>query len=279
VAVLVASLFLFPSVRASAQAFLEMFRVRQFAAVQFDPARIEKLRALKDQNNALLVFDDQQVLRDPGPRVPYASLDAARAALNLPLRRLTFLPAGLAPESVFAEREGEARFTLHADKLRALLDQLGLSDVRVPDGFDGQAIQVRKPVVVMQQYKGGRSSAALMQSQNPEVGLPAGANLAQLGEVGLRVLGLDQAEAHRVATSIDWRSTLVVPVPLNASTFRPVTIHGNNGLLVTCTGGTRPDGKPRREGSVVIWSDGDHLFALETTLGGPDAVMMAESVQ
>src|SRR5205085_2953989 len=35
------ALFLFPSVRASAQAFIDLFRVRNFVAVSIDPAKIE----------------------------------------------------------------------------------------------------------------------------------------------------------------------------------------------------------------------------------------------
>src|SRR5258706_15337803 len=51
--VVIVALFAFPSVRVSAQAMLDLFRVRKFAAVQFDDARIEKLRSL-DTNNALM---------------------------------------------------------------------------------------------------------------------------------------------------------------------------------------------------------------------------------
>jgi len=271
-----AGLFAFPSVRASAQAFLEIFRVRQFTAVQFDAARLEKLRALKDRDHALLVFDQTEVLRDPGAPQPYGSLEAAAAAAGLTARRVTYLPNGLVEDSVFVEGEGEARLTLHASDLRTVLDQVGVTDVRMPDGFDGQPVHVKKSPVVYQRYRTDRVHVTLIQSRDPEVGLPPGGDLAQLGEVGLRVLGLDAAEAHRVATSIDWRTTLVVPVPLNASTFRPVTINGHDGLLVTNT--SEKNGERRRDGSLVLWSDGDRLFAIETNLGGPDAVAMAESV-
>jgi hypothetical protein len=277
--VVVASLFLFPSVRASAQAFLEMFRVRQFTAVQFDPARLDRLRALKNHDNAMLVFDKKEVLRDPGPRRDFATLEEAAAAAGIIPRRVTQLPSGLLPDSAAVEGEGEMRLTLNGANLRLLLDDLGLNDVRVPDGFDGQPIHVRKSAVVFQRLRGGSSKAIFVQSRCPEVGLPAGANLEQLGEVGLRVLGLDAAEARRVASSVDWRTTLVVPVPLNGSTFRPVTINGNNGLLVNSTGEPGADGQRHREGSLVLWSDGDQMFALEGNLRGPELVLMAESVQ
>lgn len=278
-ALAVVSLFAFPAVRASAQAFLELFRVRQFAAVRFDPAQLERLEKLQQGNNALLVFDDHEVLRDPGPRRTYASLEEAAAVAGLAPRKLTFLPQGLKPDSVFLEGEAEGRFTLHSAKLRTLLDQIGLNDVPVPTSFDGRPVHVKKPSVVHQQYRGSRSRARLVQSRSPEVGFPPGADLAQLGEVGLRILGLDPAEARRMAQTIDWRSTLVVPVPLNASTFRPVTIHGNDGLLVSCTGKPNASGDRPSEGHIVMWSEGERLFAVFTNLSGPDAVIMAESVQ
>ena len=64
-AVLVAALFLFPSVRASAQAFLDLFRVRNFAAVTVDAARLEQLRGMELDVQSIL--GKPQVTRDPGP--------------------------------------------------------------------------------------------------------------------------------------------------------------------------------------------------------------------
>src|SRR5262245_34827928 len=54
----VIALFAFPAVRSFAQSMLDLFRVRNFVAVSFDPERMEKLRSLK-QDRAFLVFDQQ----------------------------------------------------------------------------------------------------------------------------------------------------------------------------------------------------------------------------
>ena len=95
-----------------------------------------------------------------------------------------------------------------------------------------------------------------MQSRSPEVSLPPGADLAQLGEIGLRILGLDATEAHRFAGSIDWHSTFLVPVPAKEAEFRQVQVNGHPALLVTA----KPDAQARprkpgveREGR---WHDG-----------------------
>jgi hypothetical protein len=119
----------------------------------------------------------------------------------------------------------------------------------------------------------------LVQANSPEVTLPTGVDLAQLGEIGLRILGLDPAEARRMASTIDWTSTLVVPVPSNASSFREVTVHGQRGLLVTTNGD--PAGTPngRRAGAIVMWTEGDRVFALAGNLDSMELMQMAESVR
>lgn len=269
--------FLVPSVRVSAQAMLDLFRIRQFAVVEIDPTRLDKLHALKDQNGAMLAFDHQEVTA-PGPPKTYATRESAGAAAGFVLKQVTSPANGMKLGAITVQGPAEGRLTLHDAKLRVLLDQLGLNDVRIPSGFDGQPITVRKPPIATEDYSAGKFRATLIQARSPEVGLPPGADLAKIGEVGLRVLGLDAGEARRLAGSIDWHSTLLVPVPLNASTFRPVTIQGNNGLLITLTGKVPVSGEERR-GSMVMWTEGDRVLAIQTNLSGTDAVLMAESVR
>jgi hypothetical protein len=77
---LVAALFTIPSVRASAQAMLDVFRVRKFAAVPFDAARMDKLQEM-DSNRMFMVFDKTDVVREPGaPQVVASTAEAATAA-------------------------------------------------------------------------------------------------------------------------------------------------------------------------------------------------------
>jgi len=278
VAVAIGALFVFPAVRASAQAFLDLFRVRSFTAVQFDPARLEKLRSL-EQDNALLVFDQQEVIVNPGEPQAFPTPAAAGAAAGLEVRGPAFLPAGMILDTVLVEGAGEARFTLHEARLRALLDALDLQDVQIPPGLDGQAVTVRKPPVVIQRFRKDRREAMLVQARSPEVTLPAGVELERLGEIGLRVLGLDPGEARKLAQSIDWHTTLVVPVPMNASTFRNVTVRGNPGLLVTVASDKAGERRRHGEGTIVMWTEGERVFGLTSNLGGPELMQVAESVQ
>lgn len=271
--VIVAALFTLPSVRASATAMLDLFRVRKFAVVQFDESRMEKLRQLKD-DRTFLVFDQKDVMRDPGPPRYMASLEAAETEAGLHAMRVTYLPPNVAADSIYVQGGAEARFSVSESKLREVLDLLDLHDVTVPPGLEGQWVHVRKPPVLIQTYKSQRNEAGLLQAVSPEVELPTGLDLPRLAEVGLRILGLDAGEARRIAQATDWRSTLLVPVPVNASTFRQVTIHGQQGMLITAEGRNG-----QRSRSVVMWTENGRVLALMTTLESGMAVQMAESVQ
>ena len=274
----VATLFAFPAVRAAAQSMLDLFRVRTFVAVPFDSDRFDKLRAL-DHDNAMLVFDRHQVIQEPGRPVVQSSPAAASALVGYAIETPSYLPTGMALDTIAVSGEGRARFGVSTARLRELLASLDVRDVEVPAGLDGQDLEVHLHPVVSQRYDSERHRLILIQARSPEVSLPTGVDLARLGETGLRVLGLDAGEARRIASTVDWRSTLLVPVPTSASSFRSVTVQGNPGLMVTMTREGKEPGKRREAGSVVMWTKGDRVFALQGTLGESDMVQVAESVR
>lgn len=275
---LVAALFSIPSVRVSAQSFLELFRVRRFAAVSLDESRVKTLRSLGGKRGDL-VFDSTETLVDPGPARYVVSREAAAPEVGFAVGAPAYLPEGLAPDSVFVEGKGAMRLSVSEEKLRSLLRRLDLNDVQVPTGLDGRWIEVRKPPVVVQKFRSTRDRhAILVQARSPEVSVPAGWDVERLAEIGLRVLGLDAGEARRVARSTDWRSTLLIPVPTNASTFLQVTVHGQPGLLIATTGERAEDGRPRRAGAVLLWTEGDRVFGIQGNLSRQDLMEMAESI-
>src|SRR6185436_18884884 len=155
---------------------LALFRVRSFAGVEIDESRIDQLRKLAEQsgdNPAMLVFDKQEVLKEPGPPqdFPSADLAASTAGLATVLRPGT-LPPGYRFEKAVVSGEGAARLTLHTDRLRPILDALALNDVQVPQGLDGQPVTVHKPAIVVQNYTDGKHSFAVLEAMSPEVTLP-----------------------------------------------------------------------------------------------------------
>lgn len=276
-AAVVATLFAFPAVRAGAQSMLDLFRVRNFVAVPFDADRFEKLRSM-DNDKAMLIFDRQQVIQEPGRPVVQPSAAAASALVGYSVETPSYLPDGLTADTIAVTGEGRVRLAVSTSRLRELLAALDLRDVEVPAGLDGQDVEVHMHPVVSQRFVAGKSRLTLIQARSPEVSLPTGVDLARLGEMGLRILGLDPSEARRIASTVDWRSTLLVPVPANASSFRAVTVQGNPGLFVTKVR-KDSDGRQREAGSVVMWTEGERVFALEGTKGHSDMMQVAESVR
>ena len=277
-AVAIAVAFTFPTVRASAQAFLDLFRVRNFAAVPVDAERMRQLDGKLDVK--ALLSDRIETLKEPGDPRPMPSVEAAGREAGIEVRVPQTIPDGLALDRVDLVGDGAARLTIDTARLRQALDALDIRDVAIPDGIDGRTVTVRTASAVVQRFRKGDLRADLLEARSPEVELPPGADLERLGEIGLRIVGLDRAEAHRFAHSIDWTGTVLVPVPVQGGAFREVTVRGNRALLVTIAPGSG-DNRPRRRsgGTTLLWAEGGQVFALTGNLGGMSMVEMANSIR
>jgi hypothetical protein len=278
VVVATGALFVFPAVRASAQAFLDLFRVRNFTAVTVSPERLQQLKDGKIDLQSV-VGGHVETLQQPDP--PRVLLSAAEAAplLGYVPRTPATLPGALRADTVLLSNEGVARITLDLTKLHGVLEALDIRDVRVPDELNGATMTIHMPMALRQNFVSDHHRVVLLQAHSPEVELPAGADLAQFGEIALRIAGLEASEAHRLAQSIDWRTTMVVPVPANVGAFRDVDVRGHRGLMVSLVGDdARTPGGRHREGATVMWTDGDMVFALSGNLSNVELLEMANAL-
>jgi hypothetical protein len=274
-ALAVISLFVFPSVRASAQAFLSLFRVQSFAPIKFDPARLEKFSDVR-KDLSLALFEREET--NPPVREDVTSREAAENIAGIPVLEPNYLPDGLTRDKFQTVRHEDFRMRVNVDQLRTLIDALDLRDVDTPEELQGQWIQVDLNPVVFQSFVRDKKRVEMVQAKSPELTLPPGVDIQRLGEMGLRILGLDADEARRIAGSIDWNSTMVVPVPVNATEFRDVTIRGNKGLLVT-TSRENEQGKERREGSIVLWTESGRIIGVNGNIESQDLLAIAESLR
>lgn len=282
VAAAVIALVAFPDVRAGAQAFLELFRVRNFVAVNFDP---ERLRSLESRGvDPLALIGEHSEIRAPEPPQSFPTPAAAFAAAGYLGHEPTFLPEGLGADSsvVFGGQEGEVR--LEARKLNELLSSLGVTDVALPASLDGARITLRTSRAVAIRYRAGDQQAQFVQAPHPELALPVGLERARLAEIGLRVLGLSDDEARRFAGRIDWNSTALVPVPTGECTFREVEVGRHKALLIESAardgGSGEKRARPRhRDGErILLWSDEERIYALSGNLRDVVLLQMASSV-
>ena len=269
----------FPPAQAMAQDFLNLFRVKKFATITIDPARMNQLE------NTNLDFEKMfgesvNVTKEPGSPVVVDSVQAAseRAGFNVAVPSAVAKSAKL---KIAVEGEGAMVVTADTEKMQSVLDALAINDVKVPTELNGAQISIRKPAAVMLEYTfKDKTTVALMQSPSPEVNLPPGVNMAQLGEIGLRVLGLSKKEAHDFAQKVDWNSTFLIPIPANAAEVRQVNVNGADGLLLSDNGAAQNGRSPyAKGGSVILWAKDGMVYAMQGDSGAADLLELANSVQ
>lgn len=275
-ALILGAAFTQPSVRAAAMTFLDLFRVVSFAPVAVQAARLNQLGEQGIDLPRILGQQTRQLQAPAAPRV-VATPEAAGAAAGIPLALPTWRPPGLDLQRIEVKGSQSWRFTANMSKLQQVLTSLGIDDLSVPASIDGQVVTMSVAPAARIVYGDGTRLAVLMEARQPQVAVPAGTNIAQLAEIALRVLGVGREEAYSIAQSVDWRSTLIVPIPADVSNFRQVNIQGHEGLLVTTVRKTARGRLPVE--SRLLWSDGGRVFALIGNLPPSDLFDMAESMQ
>lgn len=278
-------------VRAAAREFLDLFRVKHFAAVPVDPGRLERLARGGLDLKSLVGDQVQVVVAAEKPRI-VESPEAGALDAGITLQQPTQLPAGLELVEASVARPGALRVQLDAAKLQALAQAAGADEIEVPAYWNGATVDVELPPVLSLRYARPAEPGAsrppgeglvLLQSATPQVELPEGVDIATLGRLGLRVAGMSAEEALSFSRAIDWRSTLLVPVPIGGGSYREVEVAGRKGLLVTYLPPTSPGpnatARPRRQRSLLLWSAAGKAFALMGPGGGMDLLELAQSVR
>jgi hypothetical protein len=265
-----------PTVRAKADSFLALFREVNWVAVPVSDG-------LKDRTNGLdlerLIGERVQILAESGPPVSVVSPEQASASAGFKVLLPSVLPEGTVRTEIKVSGRNAARVTADTTRLRQVLDALGIRDVEVPEELDGETAMITVLPMVMTEFAQGNRTASLMQGPTPEILMPAGVDLAQLGEIGLRVLGLPATEAREFASKVDWRTTFVVPVPPMATRFRQVLVGSSRGVEIE---GPMIDPETKVEKgnwNLLLWSNGGHVYGIRSTMRLSDVMAMANSLQ
>jgi len=268
-------------VRAAAGEILGIFRVRKFAVVSFDPNQVQLNGEAFSANMDQLLSDSVTVLKEPGPPQSVAGAAEASALAGIPVRLPTALPDWASAQPDIRVEDGmAAQIVVDRARAQALLDLAGLSDVQLPQALDGATVTIEVPPVVIAQYGGPQigpgGAFVLTQLRSPTVNLPPGVNLAQLGEAGLRLLGLSPEEARQFSRNIDWSSTLVIPLPTDIAAFRDVSVDGVSGVLITERSTPERGYAPH---SILLWQKNGVVYSLAGQGNAEDMLAVANSLQ
>lgn len=248
--VVVALLFTIAPVRNAAADFLGLFRISKFAVIPLDPAQMQRLEQLAQQAEG--TFGDPQVLREEGPEQPVSDAAQASALAGFAVRMPSRLPESAVLESFTAQRGPALRVEMDRAAVEAFMQAAGASPAGLPQ-TEKLTADIDVATGVSLKYRLGSGRLEFLQVPSPQVKVPEGIDPVALAETGFMFLGMPQEDARRLATSIDWTSTLVVPLPANAAEAREVTVDGVTGLLLEDRRGDRGD-------SALLWEKGGILY-------------------
>lgn len=237
-----------PATRALADQLLNLFRIQQVTVLPVDVTGLESLNG----NSALgkqisqLVSDSVTVLQSPGSPLPVGSAAEASQKAGFTVR----LPTDATFSRLSVRNSAAFDFTIDRAKAQALLQEAGRPDLVLPTDIDGAVVSVNIPGSVRADYgtcpdpsasdnpqvgTPGRNypdCVILFEIPSPTVDAPANVDVAQLAQIGLEFTGMTSEQAAAFTSSVDWTSTLVVPIPKNAATYQQLTVDGVTGTLI-----------------------------------------------
>ncbi|MGH9446876.1 MAG: anti-sigma factor family protein, partial [Terriglobia bacterium] len=282
---LIVILAAFAPARSLGQRVLAMLRVQRVAVV---PVSLSAMPGRNTMETVSRILSDQvKVTLSPGKPQITASPSQASQIAGFHVRVLT--GQSEAPQ---ISVEGERGFvmTLNQDRLQEVLSALGRQDLQVPASIDGSTIAVHIPKMVLVDYgncphRGSQAGppqpspanttgcTAMVQVASPTVSVPPNLNIDQLAEVALQAAGMTAEEAEAFCQTVDWTSTLVVPIPSGATTSMQVAVDGVEGTLIS---GRPRNGRPADYD--LIWVKNGIIYSIWGFGGAEKALGLAGSL-
>lgn len=263
------SLLALPPVRTAASGLLQMFRVQKVVFVPISRDRMEQLQELEFDQGTLFIGEPRTIGTQAEPRAVRTTVEAA-GLVGFNVAQPSALPAPATKTNVVVQGRQTVEAQINVQSARQLLQLMGIDDVSLPDTLGSAPIRADVAPSVVSNYSGPGYEVQLLQGRSPNVTLPPGVDLAQLGKAALRLLGLSSSQAETMSRQIDWSSTLLFPIPSDISNLREVTINGGTGMLVSAG-----------DESVIYWQQGDRFFVMESrgALSNDSLITLAESVR
>lgn len=292
---LVAVVVGFSPARTWAERLLATLRVKRIAVIAIDPESFSRAEQNDPRSYKLLektISDSVVVTKQPEkPQIVNDALSASQLA-GFRIRTLKDL-AG--PQKVQVNGEVAFHMTLDRERLVSVLDEIGRSDIQIPGAVDGATVSVHIPKTVFSMYGDCQSRYAhrphsgeadtnevpsdpsrsdctlLVQAPSPTVTVPPNLNMADIAEAGLQLAGMGAGEAHSLCSTVDWTSTLVIPVPRNSASYRPVFVDGVEGTLIEM--------QKEQNRYSLLWTKNGVIYSLNGNGTMNDALALAGSLR
>jgi Putative zinc-finger len=285
-AVLAISL-MFPATRGFAQRLLATLRVERVQTVTLDFSAMNTGTSSQPLEMLAKMLSDNAVVTTNEKEIKADSQAAATQAAGFPVRVLS-----LRTDEPSFSISGAHAFHLSLDRsrLQDVLDQAGRPDLLLPAALDGATVSVQVPRAVALTYgdckKGDQQDSdqssptppnpclLVMQAPSPTINVPSDLNIQQLAEIGLQLAGWSPVKAREFCQTVDWKSTLVLPIPRTVQSYEAVFINGVRGTLMHF-----PESNPRHPSFALIWVDNGIIYSLIGKGDSSSAVQLASSLQ
>lgn len=272
--VVLIGLFTLAPVRAFASDLLGMFRVERFVVVEVDEERLDAIFQLIDEDS---FFGEMEMIEEPAEPVEAASVEEAAGLAGLTPR----LPAELgAPTSIMVEFGSTMEYTPSVEDLRLIFTGLEMDPNILPDTIDGQTFTIQTFPGIGVAYE--EDGVMLFQGLSPVMDAPEGVDAEALGSAMLQLMGMSAEEAARMSDSIDWTTTLVLPIPSSElDSFQEVEVDGVSGLAFTGQDWYDEEAQEWHSGGAgVMWQKDGRIYMLATENGNMVNVLgIASSLQ
>ncbi len=272
--VVVAVTFLFEPLRVAAGDLLSVFRVQKFTAFSVGPDEMDRLEEIGEMLDQNFYLSEPIWLQEPEAQA-VTTLDEASAAVGFAIRTPAFLPDGFAPAGVIqVSSRAAGQFQVDLEMARVLFETVGLDPALLPDSLGEKPLDFVMPAAATQTWKyKGQTGLTYLQVPSPEVSYPDDVDPQALAAAALQLLGMNAREARRLSESIDWTSTLVVPVPTDVASYSEVEVDGTNGLLLS----SRYDGRTAR--TALMWQKDGIIHFLQGNVSIDTIVDIANSIR
>jgi hypothetical protein len=292
----VAFIFAFLSlapVGAWAERVLGLLRIKKIAVVSIDTDRFRSGDDRFGKRIGQLLSDNVVVTKEPGESQLAAGAGEASELAGFSVRLL----GGRTDEPELRVNDSQGfRMTVDLSRLQAIFDEAGRADLRLPASLDGATVAVDIPKSVVAFYgsrpagghRGERDDpdewhgdpgewldrVVLAQVPAPTIVTPPDLNLAEIAVVALQLVGMSEEEARAFSRTVDWTSTLVVPIPMNVASYEAIEVDGVKGTLVR----ERRDGH-RSAGYTLLWVKKGIIYSLTGFGDSAQALTLADSLE
>jgi hypothetical protein len=233
-----------PQVRVIANSFLGLFRVEQIEAVDVGITLENLPQEMETRFSAVdnIIGDQITIDKKVTPVEVNTIVEASKLAGFQ--ARMPGLPVG--ETHIFFQDSTTIRLVIDQARWQALLEGMGYDDFVIPESADGAEVTFNLPAAVIvgigdceynqiSEIKLGHpeteNCTVYLQSRTPTIEAPPGLDINRAGQILLQALGMTAEQAEEFSSTVNWATTLVVPVPSDIK-YHKIKVEGVEGIFL-----------------------------------------------